>query len=158
MTDKTWKALERATDSYVRAVDQVLAGKPVETLREVFASGQGHRIALRLINDRASERPELIQELLPEIFDAALDDGPYGARARHILAGTPAHLRDPGLEPLVTREIANPDPERWAQLRGLAVLLEQIGRLDMLEFLKDAVRDSPEEALRWIAEDFPEYS
>ncbi|MFJ6674773.1 hypothetical protein ACIQMJ_27050 [Actinosynnema sp. NPDC091369] len=158
MADKAWRALERAEDAYHRAGDVVVSGaKAVETLRAVFASGQGHHTALRLIGDRAPDHPELVRELLPELFDAALDINPYAARARFVLAGLPSHLRDPLLEPLAAREIADPDPDRWAQLRGLAMLLEQIGRLDMLEFLKDAVRDSPEEALRWIAEDFPEH-
>ena len=155
MADKAWKALERATDSYLRAGDLVLTDKAVETLRERL--GASDPTALRLIGDRAPDRPELVRELMPELFAAALGITPYAARARFVLAGLHPAARDSLLEPLVSREIANPDPERWDELRGLAMLLEQIGRDDMLEFLKDAVRDSPEEALRWIAEDFPEH-
>jgi hypothetical protein len=159
MVGKAWQALDRAADAYLRAGDVVLADhKAVETLREMFAAGRGHHTALRLIGDRAPDRPELVQALLPELFNAALDINPYAARARFILAGLRPDQRDPQLEALAGREIANPDPDRWAQLRGLAMLLEQVGRLDMLELLKDALRDSPEEALVWIAEDFPEYS
>lgn len=157
MVDKAWKTLDRATDSYIRAGDVVLTDKAVETLREMLGSGQGRHTALRLIGDRAPERPELVRELMPELFAAALGINPFAARARFILAGLHPAARDSLLEPLVSREIANPDPERWDHLRGLAMLLEQIDRMDMLEFLKDAVRDSPEEALRWIAEDFPEH-
>ncbi|CAM3770139.1 hypothetical protein KIPE111705_24210 [Kibdelosporangium persicum] len=157
--DKAWKALERATASYREAGDAVLAGAdPVETLRAIFASGRSHHTAVRLIGDRAADRPELVQALLPELFDTALGESPIAARARYILAGLRADMRDPQLEALASREIADPDPDRWEELRALAVLLEQVGRLDILEFLKDAVRDSPEEALRWIAEDFPQYS
>jgi hypothetical protein len=157
VADKAWKALERASDAYIRAGDLFLSDdKAVEALRAALAKAD--YTALRLISDRAPDRPELVQALFPELFDAALGISPYSARARHILAGLQPNLRDPRLEALATREMANPDPDRWDQLRGLAMLLEQSGRLDMLEFLKDAVRDSPEEALRWIAEDFPEYS
>ncbi|RSM85427.1 hypothetical protein DMH04_16865 [Kibdelosporangium aridum] len=156
--DKAWKALEKATASYRDAGDAVLATDAVETLRAVFASGSSHHAAIRFIGDRAVERPELVQALLPELFDTALGDSPIAARARYILAGLWPSMRDPQLEALAAREIANPDPDRWEELRALAVLLEHIGRLDLLEALKDAVRDSPEEALRWIAEDFPQHS
>jgi hypothetical protein len=158
MSDKAWRNLERAQDAYLRAGDVFLAGKPVEELREVFARGHGHHAALRLISDRAPDRPELVQELLPELFNAALDINPYAERARCVIAGLRPDLRDSQLEALASREIANPHPDRWAHLRGLAMLLEQVGRFDILGLLQDAVRDSPDEDLRWIAEEFPEYS
>ncbi|MCE7007757.1 hypothetical protein LWC34_33790 [Kibdelosporangium philippinense] len=156
--DKAWEALERATASYREAGDAVLAGDPVETLRAIFASGNSHHAAIRLIGDRAPERPELVREFLPELFDTALSDSPISQRARYILAALPPEVRNPHLEAVTAREIANPDPDRWEELRGLAVLLERVDRLDLLEQLKDAVRDSPEEALRDIAEDFPQHS
>ncbi|HEX6345166.1 hypothetical protein [Umezawaea sp.] len=157
--DKRWKALQRAAAEHDRAADALLGGDDaVEVLRAVFASGLSQHAALRLIHDRAPDRPELVRALLPELFDSALGEGPFANRARWVLAGLRPDMRDPQLEKLAAREIANPDPERWEELRALAVLLEQIGRFDLLERLKDAVRDSPEEALHWIAEDFPEFS
>lgn len=155
--NKVWKALERATNSYLLAGDAVLDDdNAVQTLRDVFASGSSLHTALRLVGDRAPDRPELVRALLPELFAAALGITPYADRARSILAGLRPDMRDSQLEALASREIANPDPERWAELRGLAMLLEQIDRMDMLEMLKDAVRDSPEETLRDIAADFPD--
>jgi hypothetical protein len=160
MTDKAWRALERAAGTYTNAGDLILADKEkgIERLRAVFASGQGHGTALQLICDQGPDRPDVVQALLPELFKAALGITPHSSRARYILAGLRPDMRDAQLEALAGREISNPDPDRWSELRGLAMLLEQVGRLDILAYLKDAVRDSPEEALRWIAEDFPEYS
>ncbi|MBP2323728.1 hypothetical protein JOF56_004113 [Kibdelosporangium banguiense] len=160
MSDDAWQSLQDANDQYLSAGEAALADDAAGTLRAVFASGRGHYAALRLLGDRASDSPELAQELMPELFSAALGINPYAARARFILAGLPPHLRDSRLEALARQEIANPDPDpdRWADLRGLAMLLEHVGRLDLLEVLKDAVRDSPDEDLRDIAEDFPEFS
>jgi len=156
--EKKWKALQSAAAEYYRAGDDLLEGDDaVDVLREVFASGRSQHAALRLIHDRAPDRPELVRALLPELFHSALGDGPFANRARWVLAGLRADMRDPQLEKLAAREIDHADPERWEELRALAVLLEQVGRLDLLERLKDAVRDSPEEALQWIAEDFPEF-
>lgn len=158
MVDKRWKALERAAAEYSRAGDALLDGDDaVDALRAVFASGLSHHAALRLLHERAPDRPELVRALLPELFETALGSTPIAHRARWTLAGLRHDMLYPQLEKLAGREIANADPERWEELRGLAVLLEQIGRFDLLEQLKDAVRDSPEEALQWIAEDFPEF-
>ncbi|SMD21131.1 hypothetical protein [Kibdelosporangium aridum] len=156
--EEAWQELRKAEIAYIRAGNAILDDEnAVEFLRSVFARQNGHHAALRLIGDRAPERAELVLELFPEVFEAALSNSQYAARARYILAGLPPDMRDPRLEALSSREIANPDPERWEELRGLAVLLEQVNRLDILDLLKDAVRDSPSEDLRDIAEYFPEH-
>ncbi|MBE1470563.1 hypothetical protein [Kibdelosporangium phytohabitans] len=155
---RAWEALGRADEAYGATRDAVLRDEPVGRLREAFASGSGDRLALRFLGYIAPTRPDIVQELIPELFDYCLGMDPYATRARYLLAGLRPDQRDSRLEPLVSARVADPDPESDTELRALAMTLEQIGRLDWLERLKDAVRDSPSEDLRGIAEDFPEFS
>ncbi|MCP2169675.1 hypothetical protein [Goodfellowiella coeruleoviolacea] len=154
--DPAWARLVRAEHDYLVARQEILDADPVATLRAVFASGRDQRTALRLLDGLAAGRPDLVVALLPEVFEAALSLEKDGMLARQLLARLTGPERDQALEPLVAGQIGDPDPERWAELRALATLLEELGRLDLLERLKDAVRDSPSEDLRDIAEDFPE--
>lgn len=155
-TDPAWARLVRAEHDYLLARQEILDADPVAALRAVFASGRDQRTALRLLDGLAANRPDLVVALLPEVFEASLSLEKDGMLARQLLARLSAKARDAALEPLVAQQIASPDPDRWEELRALAMLLEDLGRLDLLAELKNAVRDSPSEDLRDIAEDFPE--
>jgi hypothetical protein len=158
--ESDWLELVRAESGYVEARRRLFAGDPTPVLRRGLGTGAPNttdrRLAITVLEEFGGIRPDVVQDLLPELFELTLGMHANSAQVRRIIARLDGVILAAALGPLVEaflREGERDAQEYW----GLMALLDEAG----LDTLRDEViaraathadRDVRAESRAWATE------
>jgi hypothetical protein len=123
-----WHALLRAESDYVNARVLLFEGDPAPVLRKGLGTGAtsatDRRLAIRVLEEVGGSRPDVVRDLLPELFELTLGMHANSARVWRVIVRLDTADLAAALAPLVDGFLADPDrdaQEYW----GLIALLDE---------------------------------
>jgi len=149
--------LREVEEDRAAARERLLGSDVVPVLRESLRSGRGSLAVLDLLRHVGTDRPDIVQSLLPELYECCLSVNKPGVWGREVvssLAGSVA-VHDE-LAPLVGRTLVDEVTDVLA-MRALVMLLDDLGDAALMARWRHAVLASPDVDVREIAEEYEEY-
>jgi hypothetical protein len=137
------------------ARQRLLGSDVVPVLRESLRTGRGSLAVLDLLRDVGTDRPDVVQSLLPELYECCLSvnkPGIWGREVVSALAGSVA-VHDE-LAPLVERTLVDEVTDVLA-MRALVMLLDDLGDAALMARWRRAALASPAVDVREIVEEYP---
>jgi hypothetical protein len=147
--------LRAAEQDRVTARERLLGSDVGPVLRESLRAGRGSLAVLDLLRDVGTDRPDVVQSLLPELYECCLSvnkPGVWGREVVSTLAGSVA-VHDE-LAPLVERTLVAEVTDVLA-MRALVMLLDDLGDAALMARWRRAVLASPDVDVRELAEEYP---
>ncbi|MEV2217576.1 hypothetical protein AB0H86_40175 [Streptomyces sp. NPDC050997] len=139
------------------ARERLLGSDVAPVLRDSLRTGRGSLAVLDLLRHVGADRPDIVQSLLPELYECCLSVNKPGVWGREVissLAGSVA-VHDE-LAPLVERTLIDEVTDVLA-MRALVMLLDDLGDAALMARWRHAVLASPDVDVREIAEEYEEY-
>ncbi|WP_405608352.1 hypothetical protein [Streptomyces sp. NBC_00076] len=136
------------------ARQRLLGSDVVPVLRESLRTGRGSLAVLDLLRDVGTDRPDVVQSLLPELYECCLSvnkPGIWGREVVSALAGSVA-VHDE-IAPLVERTLVDEVTDVLA-MRALAMLLDNLGDAALMARWRRAALASPDVDVREIVEEY----
>ncbi|WSQ07150.1 hypothetical protein OG604_05060 [Streptomyces sp. NBC_01231] len=166
--ERLWRAyleadhLRFVAEERLRGVEQdraaarqrLLGSDVVPVLRESLRTGRGSLAVLDLLRDVGTDRPDVVQSLLPELYECCLSvnkPGIWGREVVSALAGSVA-VHDE-LAPLVERTLVDEVTDVLA-MRALVMLLDDLGDAALMTRWRRAALASPDVDVREIVEEY----
>lgn len=158
--ESDWLELVRAESAYVDARRRLFEGDPTAVLRRGLGTGApsatDRRLAIAVLEEFGGTRPDVVRDLVPELFELSLGMHANSTRVRRIVARLGSVTLEAELAPVVEEFLRDGDrdaQEYW----GLMALLDETG----VHALRDEVitraashpdRDVRAESRAWATE------
>ena len=157
--EDAWEDLVGAHREYLEARTRLFAGDPTPQLRRALAfalpTPPGRDAALQVLREVGATRPDVVAELVPELFELALGLDYRSGWVRQMVAKLESSVLEPRLAPIIDQFLEDKSRDA-SEYWGLIELLDRAALVAARTAVIDAALRSADSDTRLMAQKWME--